>query len=210
MKIAAIILAAGESRRMGKQKLLLPYAGKPVIEHIVDEVTASKVAQTIVVTGHDTAAIHSILREKPVVLVENARYKEGMLSSVRCGLNAVPRRFRAFMVVLGDQPGIRAEIVDFLIDGFQKSDRGIVVPLYNDDTGHPIIISMKYRDEVLTKFDDSGLRGLIYGRPDEVLRLPVPFESVLRDMDTPEDYARELAALSDHELRTQRPVRKKK
>lgn len=194
--IAAIVLAAGESRRMGRQKLLLPYAGRTVIEHIVDQVLSSEAAQTIVVTGHDAQAVEAAMLGRPVTLVENPRFKEGMLTSIRRGLEAVLPTAEGFMVVLGDQPSVSSCLINVLIDGFHKVDKGIVVPLYENDTGHPVIISMAYRDEVLTHFDDTGLRGLIYGHPEFVHRLPVDMPEVLRDMDTPEDYQRELDALS--------------
>jgi len=193
--IAAIVLAAGESRRMGRQKLLLPYAGKTVIEHIVDQVLASEIAQTVVVTGHDVQAVKAGMLGKPVTLVENLQYKDGMLTSIRAGLQTVSPDAEGFMVVLGDQPSVSAPLIDRLIAAFCEVDKGIVVPLYEDDTGHPIIISMAYRDEVMTKFNDTGLRGFIYGYPEYVHRLPVEMPGVLRDMDTPEDYERELNAL---------------
>ena len=193
--IAAIVLAAGESRRMGRQKLLLPYSGTTVIEHIVDQVLASEIVQTVVVMGHDVEAVEAAMLGKPVTLVENRQYKDGMLTSIRAGLQAVSPDAEGFMVVLGDQPSVSAPLINLLIAGFREVDKGILVPLYDDDTGHPIIISTAYRDEVMTKFDDTGLRGLIYGYREYVHRLPVEMPGVLRDMDTPEDYERELNAL---------------
>jgi molybdenum cofactor cytidylyltransferase len=193
--IAAIILAAGESRRMGRQKLLLPYGGTTVIEHIVGQVVESDAAQTIVVTGHDARAVEAAMLGKPVTCVENLDYKEGMLTSIRAGLKAAPPDADGFMVVLGDQPSIGVSLVNQLIAGFYDVEKGIIVPLYDNDTGHPIIISMAYREEVMTKFDDTGLRGLIYGHPEYVHRLPVDMPGVLCDMDTPEDYERELNVL---------------
>lgn len=198
--IAAIVLAAGESRRMGRQKLLLPYGGRTVIEHIVEQVLASEVSQTIVVTGHDAEAVKAVLANKPLTVVQNPRYREGMLTSVRRGLQEVEAEAEAFMVVLGDQPSISSRLINVLLHGFQDSERGIVVPLYDDDTGHPIVISAHYREEVMTRFDDTGLRGLIYGNPECVHRLPVNMPEVLRDMDTPEDYQRELEALAQGDV----------
>ncbi|MCC6698861.1 MAG: nucleotidyltransferase family protein [Candidatus Hydrogenedentes bacterium] len=198
--ITAIVLAAGESRRMGRQKLLLPYGGRTVIEHIVGQVLDSEVSQTIVVTGHDAEAVKKVLLGRPVTIVENARYREGMLTSIRRGLQEVHPEAEAFMVVLGDQPSVTRRLINELIRGFQASGRDIVVPLYDDDTGHPIIISTRYREEIMTRFDDTGLRGLIYGYPECVHRLPVNMPEVLRDMDTPEDYQRELDALAQGDV----------
>jgi len=194
--IGAIILAAGESRRMGKQKLLLPYAGKKVIEHIVDQVLASEIGLTVVVTGHDQDGVRQALPGRDVVFAHNPRYTEGMLTSVRCGLAEMPQNLEAFMVVLGDQPSLTPTVVNALIKAFRNGTHGIVVPFHDDDTGHPVLISAKYRDMVMTQFDDTGLRGLIYGRPEEVLKYPIGTGNVLRDMDTPEDYARELKCIA--------------
>jgi molybdenum cofactor cytidylyltransferase len=195
--IGAIILAAGESRRMGRQKLLLPYAGRTVIERIADAALQSRADHVVVVTGYEPERIHAALDGYAVTFAQNDRYAEGMLTSIRTGLAALPKDLEAFMVVLGDQPSLTPAIIDFLIDGFRASEKGIVVPWIDDDSGHPIIIDAAYREEVMTQFDDTGLRGLIYGRPEEVYRLPVTDPGVLRDMDTPEDYERELRALSD-------------
>jgi molybdenum cofactor cytidylyltransferase len=195
--IGAIILAAGESRRMGQQKLLLPYAGRNVIQHIAGAATNSRADQTVVVTGHEPERIHEALDGFKVAFAHNDRYVEGMLTSIRAGLAALPDNLEAFLVVLGDQPSLTSAVIDFLIDGFRASHKGIVVPYINDDSGHPIIIDAAYREEVMTQFDDTGLRGLIYGRPEEVHRLRVTHPGVLRDMDTPEDYERELRALEE-------------
>lgn len=191
--IGAVVLAAGESRRMGKQKLLLPFGGRTVIEHIVTQVGASRVDRTVVVTGHDREGVELALAEHDVTFAHNADYRDGMLTSVRCGLAALPDDTTAFVIVLGDQPSIRPEIVDALINAFEKGTHGIVVPMHSDDTGHPIVIAAKYRSAIMTQFDKDGLRGLIYGNPGEVLRAPAASADVLRDMDTPEDYERELA-----------------
>jgi len=195
--IGAIILAAGESRRMGTQKLLLPYAGRQVIQHIADAALKCRIDQTVVVTGYQPERIHQTLNGFEVTFAQNDNYPEGMLTSIRTGLAALPENLEAFMVVLGDQPSLTPAIIDILIDGFRASEKGIVIPWVNDDSGHPIIIDATYRQEVMTKFDDTGLRGLIYGRPEEVHRLPVTDPGVLRDMDTPEDYERELRALEE-------------
>ncbi len=182
---------------MGTQKLLLPYAGRRVIEHIAEAALSSRADHTIVVTGYQPERIRDALDGYPVTFAQNDGYADGMLTSIRTGLDALPDDLEAFMVVLGDQPSLTSAVIDFLIDGFRASEKGIVVPYINDDSGHPIIIDATYREEVMTQFDDAGLRGLIYGRPKEVHRLPVTDPGVLRDMDTPEDYERELKALED-------------
>ncbi|GMW01141.1 MAG: hypothetical protein AMXMBFR84_22780 [Candidatus Hydrogenedentota bacterium] len=194
--IYAVVLAAGLSRRMGSQKLLLPYNGRPLVMHIVQQLQKSKIDGIIVVTGYMANEIMRVLPQSACKFVNNEHYQEGMLSSVRAGLRAVPLEAEAFMVVLGDQPSLRTPVVNQLIDGYRATSKSIVVPAHRNDTGHPIVISTSHRDAILTEFNETGLRGLIYGNPDQVYRLPVEDEGVLRDMDTPEDYRRELAALS--------------
>lgn len=196
---AAIVLAAGESRRMGRQKLLLPFGESTVIGHIVDQVLASRVDRVVVVTGHDRAGVEQALRGQSIVLVHNSRYAAGMLTSIRRGLDAVPPEAEAFLVCLGDQPSITPALINSMLDAYRESaargrfvnGHGIVVPSYNDDTGHPIVISTRFRDRILREFDDTGLRGLIYSHPEHVYRCPVDSGAVLRDMDTLEDYESE-------------------
>ena len=193
--ICAIILAAGRSRRMGVQKLLLPFAGKTVIGHILDEVLRSPVEQAIVVVGQEGGRIAEALAGRSVALVTNADPEGEMLSSVRCGLAALPPECEAVLVALGDQPGIAAETIRRMIEAYQTAGRGIVVPVHGGKGGHPILFSMRYRDEVLTRYDDVGLRGLRQAHPEDVLELPAADPSVLSDMDLPEDYRRELENL---------------
>ena len=190
--ICAIILAAGCSRRMGVQKLLLPFAGKTVIGHILDEVLRSPVDETIVVVGRDAARIAEALAGRRVTLVTNADTEGEMLSSVRCGLAALPPECEAVLVALGDQPGISADTIRRMIEAFRTAGRGIVVPVHGGKGGHPILFSVRYREEVLTQYDDVGLRGLRQAHPEDVLELPAADPAVLTDMDLPEDYRREL------------------
>ena len=105
---------------------------------------------------------------------------------------ALPIETTAFVIVLGDQPGITAEIIDALIEAFEKGTHGIIVPMHGGGTGHPIVISAKYSNAVMTQFDKAGLRGLVYGHAEDVLRNPVKTGCVLRDMDTLDDYNREV------------------
>jgi molybdenum cofactor cytidylyltransferase len=190
--ICAIVLAAGLSSRMGAQKLLLPFGGKTVIGHIVDQLLASTIGNVHVVVGHQTSRISAELSGRAVSIVKNPNYRLGMLSSVRCGLKNLPEKCKAVMVVLGDQPSITAELIDQMLKSFASIEKGILVPLYKGKRGHPIIFSTQYRDEVMTGYANVGLRGLLQNHPDEVFELKVSSASVLCDMDYPEDYHREL------------------
>jgi molybdenum cofactor cytidylyltransferase len=195
--ICAIVLAAGESRRMGSHKLLLPFGSTTVIAHIVDQLLRSVVNKVLVVVGHDEERVAEQLPGSSVEVVTNPNYKAGMLSSVRCGLQALPQECETVMVALGDQPAITSELVDEMVRLFSATDKGILVPLYRGRRGHPLLFSARYRDEILTRYDDVGLRGLLRAHPDDVLDLEVSTPAVLSDMDYPEDYRRELEALGD-------------
>lgn len=194
--ICAIVLAAGESRRMGVQKLLLPFGAKTVIAHIVDQLLPSVVGKVIVVTGHESGKVAEALSGAPqrVSIVENPDYPSGMLSSVRCGIRALPSGCHAAMVCLGDQPSVTTDLVNDLVHAFKGSDKGIVVPVFEGKRGHPILFSERYYGEVLTRFDDAGLRGLLHAYQDDVFELAVSTPAVLSDIDYPDDYRREIAA----------------
>ena len=190
--ICAVVLAAGLSRRMGVQKLLLPFGGKTVIVHIVDQLLASTVDQVHIVVGHQAERISAELSRRVVSIANNPNYKSGMLSSVRCGLQNLPEKCRAVMVALGDQPSITTGLIDQMLQSFATTEKSILVPLYKGKRGHPILFSTLYRDEILTQYGDVGLRGLLHSHSDDVFELDVPTSSVLYDMDYPEDYRREL------------------
>lgn len=195
--ICAIVLAAGRSSRMGLQKLLLPFAGKTVITHIVDQLLASIIDKVYVVVGHEPDRIAHHLASRPVGVVTNPDYEAGMLSSVRCGFKALSSDCNAVLVALGDQPGITSKLVDDMVRSFNKTDKGILVPLHDGTRGHPILVAKHYQTEILTQYDDIGLRGLLHAHPDDIFELSASTSSVLFDMDYPEDYLRELSQLPD-------------
>ena len=194
--ICAIALAAGSSRRMGIQKLLVPFGGKTVITHIVDQLLDSSIDNVHVVLGSQAERISREIADRPVSIVTNASYKSGMLSSVRCGLRRLSPQCQTVLVVLGDQPSITSELINQMLRSFATSEKSILVPLYKGRCGHPILFSIAHRDDVLTHYEDVGLRGLLHTHPDDVFELAVSTSSVLMDMDYPEDYRRELMSIN--------------
>ncbi len=190
--IFALLLAAGESRRMGKPKLLLPFGQKTIIEHIVDDILDSKVDKILVVLGSHREKIRLKLLDRPVLSVINHRYKEGMLSSIQTGFEALPKECVAALVCLGDQPFIPPAVHDRLIEAYEQTQKGIILPIYDKKRGHPILIDMKYKQEVLKLGPDTGLRALVHNHPQDVLEVKVETPRILKDIDRPEDYAREL------------------
>ncbi|MEJ2701931.1 MAG: molybdenum cofactor cytidylyltransferase [Sedimentisphaerales bacterium] len=193
--ICGVVLAAGCSRRMGAQKLLLPFAGKTVVEHIVDQLLASKLDEVHVVVGNQAQKVTKALSERPVSVVTNAQYESGMLSSVRCALRNLRQECRTVLVALGDQPSVTRELIDKMLQAFAAAGKRILVPSCNGKRGHPVMFSTAYRSEILASYDDVGLRGLLRAHSDDVFELEVPNSSVLSDMDYPEDYHREVASI---------------
>jgi molybdenum cofactor cytidylyltransferase len=195
--IDAIVLAAGRSRRMGTQKLLLPFDGRTVIRHVVDQVAAASPRRLLVVVGNDRVAIERAMSGTPATIVVNRDPEGDMLSSVRTGLSASSDDGQGILIVLGDQPSLQSEVILKLQAAFASSGRGIVVPAYEGQRGHPLLFSAGYRQELMTQYDDTGLRGLLEAHPDDVHEVEIPDSSILSDMDVPEDYERELKRLED-------------
>jgi molybdenum cofactor cytidylyltransferase len=187
--IWAVILAAGESRRMGTQKLLLPFGETTVVEAVVRTALASKVDRALAVLGADREAVRLKLEPFGVDLTVNKDYEKGMLTSIQAGFRALPADAEAAVIMLGDQPFLGARVIDEVIGGYEESRKGIVIPAYKDRRGHPVLIDMKYRDEVLALDPSDGLRQLMRAHPDDIREVEVDDPNILRDLDTPEDYA---------------------
>lgn len=190
--IWAMILAAGESKRMGKPKLLLPFGEKTMIETIVATVVSSKVEQTLVILGSGREKTEEKIRDYPIKIVYNRDFRSGMLSSVQCGFKSLPGETRAVLVVLGDQPKISTTVINKLIDAYKSSGKGIVLPVYKKERGHPVLIDLKYGEEVENLSPEVGLRGTVYNHQEDILEVEVRSRSILGDIDYMEDYKKEL------------------
>jgi molybdenum cofactor cytidylyltransferase len=188
--MCALVLAAGRSQRMGTQKLVLPVGGQPMVARIVDQLLAGPVNRVFAVIGADADRIRAALGGRPVTFVVNADQQGEMLSSVRCGLAALPPECTAALIVLGDQPGLTADVAARLWQAFQTADRGIVVPTSHGRRGHPLLVALRYRDEILTRYEAVGLRGLLQAHPEDVYEVEVGTPRVLEDVDTPQDFER--------------------
>ena len=188
--IMGIILAAGMSMRMGSPKQLLPLGGRPALEWIVDVLTA-QLDQVVVVLGHRAAEIAAVVDDPKVTLAINEDYRQGMLSSVQCGLRAAGNA--NYLICLGDQPQLASSVVEQILQVSTIADQGMVIPTYEGKRGHPIYIHGKYRREILTLSLDGGLNRLMQWHPDDVLEMAVAEDGILEDMDTPADYRRQLS-----------------
>ena len=190
--ICAIILAAGGSVRMGTKKLLLPYRGITIIEKVIENVLASGIERVVVVTGSGKDEITKVIRRLPVEQCYNENWKEGMLSSVKCGFRSLPEKCSAAIIFLGDQPMINTATIEEIIYAYRKSGKGIIMPSYKKKRGHPVLIDAKYADELEKLNPDGGLRMLAHKFPVDVLEVETNDPAILKDIDTPEDYRNEL------------------
>jgi molybdenum cofactor cytidylyltransferase len=189
--ICAVVLAAGESLRMGTQKLLLPFGGSTVIETIVRAALDSGVEETLVVLGADREKVRSVLQSYPLAFTVNENYRAGMLSSIQAGFRVLPGGTRAAVVMLGDQPAVSSDVIDALVQAYKENSRGIVVPVHRGRRGHPVLIDAGYRSEILGLDPAIGLKQLVHGHPEDVLEVPVESAAVLEDMDRPDEYRKE-------------------
>jgi len=186
--ICPIVLAAGRSTRMRTQKLLLPFGGGPVIARIVDELLSCSLGHIFVVVGRDNSKLRQALVGRRIELVVNPDPASDMLASIRCGLRVLPEDCSAFLIVLGDQPGLTAQLVNRLINEMAKSKERLVVPICGGHRGHPVLISSRFRDELLREHDGISLRDFLNSHTGETNLVEVESASTLADMDTPEDY----------------------
>lgn len=187
--VAAVILAAGCSRRMGKQnKLLLEVEGVSMVEQIVATAQASDVEQVIVVTGHEAERIEQLLGNTDATLVQNPDYATGMASSLRTGLNAVADGIDGALILLADMPYVSSEQINELIAEFNPLiERDIVAPFKDGRRGNPVLWASRYFDEIKTLTGDIGARSLLQEYAANIWDVPVNSDEVFIDFDTPED-----------------------
>ncbi len=186
--ISVILLAAGESERMGKLKQLLPFRGSTILEHAIDCFLHSELGEVIVVLGYKAEEIKREISAKPVKVVVNMNYQLGMSTSIIKGLSLVDQSSEAIMIAFGDQPFLEKEIIDNLIRAFQHHRQGIVIPMYQGIRGHPVIFDIKYKDDLSGLTGDVGGKQIIDKHLDDVLEIETGAESVIADIDTRDDY----------------------
>lgn len=185
--VSAIVLAAGQAKRMGELKQLLPWRGSTIVEQVVDSVVASGVAETIVVTGYRGGEVAQRLAGKPVKIKNNDNYKGGMSSSLICGLQALDKKSTGIMIVLGDQPALEVDTLKHLINTFCRHS-AIIVPVYQKRRGNPVIFPFRYIEEMLALEGDRGARSVVDVHQDDVIEIEEKTDSVIMDIDDMKDY----------------------
>lgn len=196
--VTAIVLAAGSSSRMGRTKQLLVYHGRPLLRHVIDTLCLSRVDKIVVVLGHRQDEVAAVLAGLPLQIVINPDYALGQSSSVKAGLKALQgpgvdccspdagKERQGVLFVLGDQPLLKPETVNLLIENFMAHG-GIVAPFYHGARGNPVLFDLSYWPEFDALQGDAGAREIITRHPEALRKIEVNDPGILLDVDTPED-----------------------
>jgi len=205
--ISAILLAAGDSTRMGRPKQIIELDGEPMAQKSLRALLDSPVDEIVVVLGN----LHASIRERlsvdavvpgktkqggiPVRSVVNERCCEGMGSSIKKGIEALSPGSEAAVIALADQPFIRPDTITALIEAFKASGLGIAIPRFRDRRGHPVIFGAKYYEALRLLPPDRGANTIVRGSAGDVLSFDVEDEGILIDIDTPDDLARHASSI---------------
>jgi molybdenum cofactor cytidylyltransferase len=188
----AVVLAAGEARRFGAPKLVMPFGDSTVLGSVVGALASAGISPIVVVAGPDAEAIRESLGDRQVDIVRNPDPSRGMVSSVRIGVERLPDSLDRFLIALGDQPRIRAEGISRLVREHTMSGKGIGIPTYGERRGHPVVFSGSCRREIIALTDKQTLGDLIQAHSDDLLEVDLDSDAYVCDIDTREDYENEL------------------
>lgn len=196
--VSAILLAAGESRRMGQvNKLALPINGVPLVLHTLQTLLQSQLAEVLVVVGHEQDRVRGLLAGMPVRIVSNPHYHQGQMSSVVCGMQALQQACAGVMVCLSDQALLEPADINRLVTQFLASPVPVLVPTYRGQRGNPIILASQHRADILKDETNLGCKLFIENNPELVATLAFDNDHVLFDLDTPDDVAQLQQRLAD-------------
>jgi molybdenum cofactor cytidylyltransferase len=185
--ITGIVLAAGMAARFGSPKQLLEIAGRTLVRRIADEACASRLDDVIVVVGWQADAVRAALDGSAARVVENPHYAAGQSTSVRAGLAAVADAAAGAMFLVADQPWLTAVTIDLLIDAYARTGGPVVVPVFGNRRGSPVIFSRAIFPELMALEGDTGGRPVIAAHAADVVEVPLADERPLIDVDTPHD-----------------------
>jgi len=188
--IAAVVLSAGESSRMGRPKALLPIAGQTFIEKIVNTLEHTSVGKIVVVLGHNAEEMKQRIKQLPVEILVNPEYRLGQLSSLQVAVRRLQsdENCDGVLVHLVDHPYVNPDLVNLMVQRFFESGKLIVVPRHRGQRGHPVILSRKLFGELLNAPMDEGAKAVVNAHRDETLEIDTDDEGVTIDIDTPELY----------------------
>lgn len=192
--ISAILLGAGESKRMGQNKLLLPWGKKTILHQSLQALLHSRVKEVILVVNDHIGPIVHTLHDRRVKVVINPDYRQGISRSIQKGVEATDPNCNGILIALADQPFIQSRTINVLIEAFHEKGEKIIVPSFRGKRGHPVIFPKKFREELLRLIGDEGGKTILRRHPEEIQVVSVKASGVIRDIDTPRDYRKELRA----------------
>jgi molybdenum cofactor cytidylyltransferase len=197
-QIAGLVLAAGRSTRMGgPNKLLEEINGKPLVRIATEQVLASRARPVIVVTGHQTERVERALAGLSVTFVHNPDFADGLSTSLKAGVAAMPQEADGAVVALGDMPQVTPALIDRLIGAFDP-ERGalVAIPTIEGKRGNPVLWARRFFPDLMAVEGDVGARHLIGGYGEAVVEVPVEDAAALTDVDTPEALTAARAAMT--------------
>jgi molybdenum cofactor cytidylyltransferase len=186
--LAAVILSGGASRRMGSPKALLPYQGRPFLEHLLDVAKHPSIGVRRVVLGPDAQTISAQVSLSTEEVVINDDWERGQLSSIQAAIRSLPASTDGFLLLPVDHPLISASLVDELIDVFEKTHSAVVLPLYQGRRGHPVIFAARLYEELLNAPEDKGARAVVWAHAEEVSEVPTNEEGCVLNLNDPEAF----------------------
>lgn len=186
--ISAILLGAGESKRMGVDKLALPWRRETILEHCFKTLLRSEVKELVVVLSGRSKGVKNLFQGQKARIVLNPHSQKGMSSSIRKGLRAIGPRSDGILIALGDQPFLKTRTINALVRVFDREKEGIVVPSFQGKTGHPVIFHKAYKKELMNLKGDVGGRSIIERHREDVRVVRVRSIGVVKDVDTLQDY----------------------
>ncbi len=191
--LAAVILAAGESQRMGSPKPLLDYHGRPFLEHLIGVTRHPKISLTRVVLGANAEEIRDRLKLDPATVVVNPQWEKGQLSSIQAGLCSLPPGATdGILLCLVDHPLITASLVGELVESYYSAEKLIVLPTHKGKRGHPVIFSSRLYAELLAAPLETGARAVVWAHTADLLEVPTVEEGVVLNLNDPEALLRAL------------------
>src|SRR5215472_7433093 len=184
--LAAVILSGGASSRMGSPKALLPYQGRPFLEHLLEITTRPEIGARKVVLGADADSIAKAIPLKAHEMVINADWEKGQLSSIQAALRSLPPGTDGMLLCLIDHPLISSALVGELIECFYKSKKTVVLPVYEGRRGHPVIFSAALYEELLQAPLETGARAVVWAHAADVEEVRTNEEGCILNLNDPE------------------------